>query len=225
MTLGLDRSWRTISANQCPQKSVIADICCGTGDFTFSLSKMLPPTTRLIGIDFDRAMLQNANQKKRNMRLKLGSSLKRKSSLRRTATYPDFVLADISKIPLRDSSVDCAGLAFALRNLTYENPKAKDHLQQIIRILKKGSLFICVETSQPPNTAFRMLVHIYLTKIVPTLGWLIGKSKGAYEYFGNSATDFFQADTLAQILVKIGFRQSSFIHMTFGAVALHVSVK
>ena len=66
LSLQLDRLWRARVARRLGPilvrpDAVVLDLCCGTGDLAFSLSRSA--RARIIGADFSHAMLQRAREK------------------------------------------------------------------------------------------------------------------------------------------------------------------
>lgn len=216
ITLGLDRVWRQKCAKECASGHVIVDLCCGTGDLSRAISAYSSGDVFLAGADFNKEMLSEAiNRNRQN----------RNNSKRKDNKNLSFIVADAANLPLREASVDKVGIAFGFRNLLYKNPNAKKHITEIIRILQKDGQFICVETSQPNNMFFRILLHLYFMKIVPIIGWLISGRKSSYEYLGSSAANFKSAKELSSLLISLGFRKICFTHLTLGAAALHKATK
>lgn len=207
LTLGFDDVWRLICAKECASSSFIVDLCCGTGALSKPLARLIPKAY-VIGIDFSNAMLKKA-----------------KTKVKPHALHTSFILADVAQLPFRDKCLDRVCTSFSLRNLLYKNPNAITYLKEILRILRDEGRFVCIETSQPKRRLLRALYHLYLQKIVPLLGWLISRQKGAYKYLGLSAKNFPEAEEIKTVLLKAGFRKVSFKRLTFGIVALHIGVK
>ncbi len=210
LTWKLDESWRAECAKQCTCQGTIVDLCCGTGDLSLQISKHVASTATVIGLDFSKAMLEKATEKKR----KHGAN-------------PNlcFVQADVAHLPFKDGSVNCIGASFSVRNLIYKNPQAKAHLKEACRTLRPNGKFVFVETSQPKRRELRKLYHLYLVKIVPLAGWLVSKTKNPYRYLGMSAANFPLAEEIADMLMGAGFHKVTFKRLTLGLVALHEGTK
>lgn len=220
ITWGLDRIWRQKCAKECALGHVIIDLCCGTGDLSQSIGEYSAGDAFLVGVDFNKEMLAEAVNKNRE-----GYRQNRNSTKKDGALGLSFIVADAANLPLREDSVDTVGIAFGFRNLLYENPRAAKHLSEIARILQKGGRFVCVETSQPSNQFFKVLMHFYFLRLVPIVGWLISSRKDSYEYLGSSAANFKSAKEVSSLLISSGFRKACFKHLTFGAVALFKATK
>jgi len=90
-------------------------------------------------------------------------------------------------------------------------------LAEIVRVLKKGGHFVIVESSQPPNKLIRKLDRFYLRTFVRWMGIFLSENKAAYNYLTESASKFYTAEELADLLVKAGFGAVSVKRMMFGA--------
>src|ERR1700693_227815 len=70
LSLQLDRLWRTRVARRlrpilARPDALVLDLCCGTGDLAFALSRSA--RARIIGIDFSHAMLVRARAKSQSL--------------------------------------------------------------------------------------------------------------------------------------------------------------
>ncbi len=222
LTWGLDTVWRKTCAKECASDGVIVDLCCGTGDLALNISTYAASETTMLGLDFSKMMLKRAKGKEHSERRR--NDIKQKK-IGDGKSDINFILADAAHLPFKDDAINRIGISFSFRNLIYRNPKAKTFLMEVLRTLRLHGKFIFVETSQPKSLPLRILYHLYLSKAVPLLGWLISGNKGAYRYLGTSATNFPSAEEVANMLFNAGFQSVLFKHITFGAVALHVGVK
>jgi demethylmenaquinone methyltransferase/2-methoxy-6-polyprenyl-1,4-benzoquinol methylase len=217
LTWGLDTVWRKTCAKKCMSKGVIVDLCCGTGDLALNISKLTASETTILGLDFSKMMLKRAKDKEYSERLR--------NDIEQKKSDVNFILADATHLPLKNDAVNRIGISFSFRNLIYRNPKAKTFLMEVLRILRFQGKFVFVETSQPKSLFLRILYHLYLSRVVPLIGWLISGNKGAYRYLGISAKNFPSAEKVANMLLSAGFRNVLFKRVSFGAVALHIGVK
>ena len=212
VTWGLDRKWRRRAAREClisrPER--VLDLCCGTGDLAVELARQAEERLVLAGIDFSRPMLALAAKK--------AGALAPEGSL-------SLVCGDAASLPFPDGSLDCVGISFAFRNLTYKNPFMRQHLAEVLRVLRDGGRFIIAETSQPESKRVRKLYHRYLHWFVYPAGYLLSGNRGAYHYFAESAARFYAADELRAVLIEAGFSEVYFQPLLFGAVAIHRAIK
>lgn len=97
-------------------KSMILDICCGTGDFTQIIAK-LQPKSYIIGLDISEKMLKIAKKKNPNK---------------------TFMVGDVTSLPFKNEEFDYITVGFGLRNIQ-DRQKA---LNEIYRTLKNGGKFL-----------------------------------------------------------------------------------
>lgn len=212
ITWGMDQSWRDAAARQSllhtPRR--VLDIGCGTGDLTIAMARMASSDVMLVGVDYSQPMLLLATEKARQLRLD-----------GRIA----FVHADVADLPFPDQCFDSVGISFAFRNLTYKNPIAQRHLDEVLRVLAPGGRYVIVESSQPDCWLIRSLFRVYSRHLVPRLGHWLSGNRGAYRYLGESAASFYTPGEVEQMLLRAGFHHVVYRPLFFGAAGLHVAVK
>jgi demethylmenaquinone methyltransferase/2-methoxy-6-polyprenyl-1,4-benzoquinol methylase len=208
LTFGLDSLWRRKAARGCRSSGIILDLCCGTGDFLRDVSRSAPKDSLLLGLDFSREMLSKALHQERGNNERKG-----------------FILADAKNLPFQDGRIDCIGVSFSFRNLTYDNPQADNYLSEILRVIRNGGKFVIVETGQPTSHPLRIGLHLYQGKIVPLIGRLISGNKDAYYYLGNSSMNFYSATDLKKMLLGHGFRQVTYKPLMLGIACIHICTK
>jgi demethylmenaquinone methyltransferase/2-methoxy-6-polyprenyl-1,4-benzoquinol methylase len=212
ITLGMDTGWRKLAARTCletrPQH--ILDIGCGTGDLSINMARLAPEGTEITGLDYSRPMLDIAEQKAEKAGLK---------------GRINFTVGDASKIPFPDNHFDCAGISFAFRNLTYNNPLCRPHLAEVLRVLKPGGRYVIVESSQPEGRFIRSLAHLYLRYFVGPVGMWLSGNKGAYTYLAESARRYYMPRQVKGLLMGVGFKDIRYRRLFFGAAGLHIACK
>lgn len=226
LTLGLDEIWRRVCAKECASGNVILDLCCGTGDLTLHISRYSGLESHVLGVDFNKGMLYRAVNKKVRAERKERYRIKNGQDKIRVNTYNvSFILADAAYLPLKVGCIDRIGISFSFRNLVYRNPSAKFYLKEVLRTLHPKGKFVCLETSQPRHRPLRVLYHLYLRKVVPLIGWLVSRRKGAYRYLGISATNFASGAEITKMLLNAGFHEASFKPMALGVVGIHIAIR
>ena len=133
----------------------------------------------------------------------------------------DFIKGDGEAMPFKDNSFDVVTVSFGVRN--FEN--LEKGLSEILRVLKKGGLFIILETSVPEKFPFKQGYHIYSKNILPLVGTLFSKDKVAYNYLSESASVFPYAEALNNILRKTGFIEVQHKPQTFGVATIYSATK
>lgn len=226
LTWGLDEVWRKKCARECASDGVVLDLCCGTGDLALRISEYANPEAYVLGVDFNRAMLEKAMNKKGGAERKVRRWINnRENEVRVHKCSVDFILADAAHLPFKEGSMDQIVTSFSLRNLVYRNPLAEIFLEEALRTLRPGGRFVAVETSQPESRPVNLLYHLYLRRVVPFVGGLVSGRKAAYQYLGTSATNFPSREEVAEMLLGAGFRKVSSEHMTLGTVGMYVGVR
>jgi len=204
LTGGVDESWRRRAVKELapPPGGRILDMCCGTGDLSFHLSRT-DPTLHVVGVDFCEPMLDGA--RKRAPREAAGRDVR-------------FATGDVMVLPFADTEFDGAIMGFSMRNVV----DIARTLREARRVLKPGTRFVNLDVSKAPNPLFKRLFDVYFYGIVPLVGGLVGGSKSAYRYLPNSLTNYPGADELATRFVTAGFSDVRYIRLAGGAIAAHV---
>lgn len=212
ITWGLDRPWRKKAVRRCLEHhpQTILDLGCGTGDLAIHLAETADWRPQVIGFDFSRPMLEAAVEKARRV--------KNKDNL-------TWIQGDVRELSFTDGSLDCAGISFAFRNLTYKNPHREVFLREICRVLKPGGRFVIVESSRPQSKLIHVLFRWYVRVFVSAAGRLVSKDRGAYRYLANSVMHFYTPGEVAGLLLQAGFSRVDHQPLLFGAAALHTALK
>ena len=182
------------------------DICSGTGEMAFYLSRLAPERTQVFAVDFALPMVDQALKKKDSHKI-------------------FFILSDINVLPFPDKTFDLVTISFATRNINLNRERLLQSLQEIKRILKPKGRFVSLETSQPSSSLIRKLFHIYVRLAVKPIGQIISGSKSAYSYLSHTIPRFYSTEEFAEILLQAGFAQVTFERMLFGVTAVHTAVK
>jgi demethylmenaquinone methyltransferase/2-methoxy-6-polyprenyl-1,4-benzoquinol methylase len=212
ITWGMDKRWRKKAARVClkSKPAKVLDLCCGTGDLAINLAQLAENDIKVIGVDYSQPMLDIA-AKKAELLVK-GNKI-------------SFLPGDAAELPFPDGYFDCVGISFAFRNITYKNPLAQRHLSEVFRVLKPGSRFVMVESSQPQAKLIRAMYHLYLRWFVSKIGHLLSGNKQAYHYLAESAARFYTSEEIADMLITAGFRQVSYQPLFLGAAGIHTAIK
>jgi len=210
VTLGLDVRWRNLAARECLASGTktFLDLGCGTGDLALTVSRIAAREAAIAGLDYSQPMLDRAVTKAHQRRIPIS-----------------FIRGDAAALPFPDAALDCVGISFAFRNLTYKNPNTRQYLSEVLRVLRPGGRFVIVESSQPPSVIFNWIFQRHVRWFVRPSGMLVSGNPGAYRYLSESVTRFYTAPEAVRLLMETGFSQVAFRRLFFGAAALHVAVK
>ncbi len=205
LTFGLDHFWRKNLAKNVKglNKSLILDVCTGTGRQIGEIKKKLNKEKKLFALDFCFPMLFKAKSLER---IKLLTS-------------------DAKKMPFKDETFDIITISFATRNLNTSKESLKKTFKEFYRVLKKDGYFLNLETTQPPFFLFKFFLKIYCKTAVKPLGGFISSSKEAYSYLSHTIPRFYSALELKEILKGVGFSEVNFKYLFFFFVAIHISKK
>jgi len=211
VSLGMDKRWRRLAAKSCLEEKPrhVLDLGCGTGDLTISIARLAGEHVAITGLDYSLTMLERA--RKKADRAGVGEKIK-------------FIHGEATNIPFPDDSLDCVGISFAFRNLTYKTPLCLPHLAEVKRVLKPGGRYVIVESSQPENRVIRTLFHLYMRTVAQSVGTIISANRGAYRYLAESMSRFYTPAEVREMLLKAGFRSVSYRPLLLGAVGMHVAI-
>lgn len=212
LSVQIDRIWRARTAKllsailQRPEANIL-DLCCGTGDLSFSLAKS--SKAKITGADFAHTMLVRARQKS--------------AAYSKTGGGPliPFLEADALNLPFAENTFDLVTTAFGFRNLA--NYEAG--LVEIRRILKPGGTIAILEFTEPPPGVLGDLYRWYFFKILPRIGGFLSGHKAAYTYLPKSISRFLRPRALVELMGRVGFNETAARVWTFGTVALHTGIK
>ncbi|WP_186577807.1 demethylmenaquinone methyltransferase [Aquibacillus kalidii] len=181
------------------------DVCCGTGDWSFSLADSVGPKGKTVGLDFSQNMLSVAQQKLDQTNL----------------GQLEFIHGNAMELPFEDNSFDFVTIGFGLRNV----PDYQQVLKEMKRVVKPGGKVVCLETSQPTTPGFRQLYYFYFRYIMPLFGRLLAKSYKEYAWLHESAKDFPGKERLKEMFEKVGLTNVKVKSYTGGVAAMHMGEK
>jgi demethylmenaquinone methyltransferase / 2-methoxy-6-polyprenyl-1,4-benzoquinol methylase len=196
MTLGLDRRWRTLTAEAVvhPGDRVL-DACCGTGDLALAAERA---GGRVTGLDFSEAMLARAREKSSEI---------------------EWVRGDLLALPFEDESFDAVTVGFGIRNV----PELEAGLRELARVLRSEARLGCLEITQPSGV-LRPFFRLWFDRLVPLVGRIL-PGGAAYSYLPASVRRFPRPEDLAQAMRRAGFSEVSWRLLAGGIVALHEARK
>ncbi len=211
MSGGLHRWWKKEMLNEIKpvDGNRILDLAAGTGDISFSIIKSLKNknvNVSCVTSDVNEEMLSIA--KKRAIDENLHE-------------YLDFNIIDCENIPYPENSFDFVTIAFGIRNVT-NIPKA---LSEILRVLKPGGKFICLEFSDVKNELMKKIYDLYSFNIIPKIGKFIANDEDSYKYLVESIRTFPTADNFKAMIEEAGLIQVNYKKLTAGTVAIHTGFK
>lgn len=210
MTGGRDAAWRKLTVREAagnlnPATASVLDIATGTGDLALELERA--GFASVVGLDFSAPMLQEAERK----------ALQQSGA----ASLVSWVQGDAMALPFAADSFDAVTVGFGLRNM----PDYLAALREVVRVLKPGGTFVCLETSPLPSPLLRIVFESSMRAGLPILGGLLSGDREAYAYLPQSSAVFPDAAALGRLMQAAGLRNVRYLRRGFGAVAIHVGRK
>ena len=190
MTFGMDVGWRrtAVASLRLAGRSLVADLACGTGDLCRELERR---GYRTIGFDFSHGMLVNA----------------------RTAS--PLAEADVTRLPVRDASIDGVTCGFALRNVV----SLERFFAEIARVVRPGGRIALLDASEPDNRVLRAGHGLYFNRVVPMIGAALSDGT-AYSYLPRSMAYLPPPAEMLSMLASAGFPGAERRQLTGGITQL-----
>lgn len=216
LSLGFDLAWRRATARALQDvlarpASVVADVCCGTGDLAFALARLSRGT--VLGADFCHPMLQRALSKL--------AGAKRRDGAGPAQAAVSFIEADTLRLPFPDGSLDAISTAFGFRNLA----DYARGLEEMRRVLKPRGVVAILEFSRVGWPVLGPLFRFYFRKLLPRIGKLVSGVSGPYQYLPDSVARFPDQEALAALMRDAGLERVRYRNFFAGAAALHLGEK
>lgn len=182
----------------------ILDVASGTGDIALWIAEK-NPQAHIVGSDLSENMLKVAEQRRDERGIK----------------NVEFSVQNAMELNFVDNSFDCVVVSFGLRNM----PDYRQVVSEMVRVLRPGGHFYCIDSSQPSNPLIKPFFWLYFSKIMPLLGTLIAHAPEEYKWLNESTKAFLSKDALAQMMRECGLKDVSYKSHMFGGSATHHGVK
>ena len=202
MSIGVHRLWKEALLDwMAPRPNqILADLAGGTGDVSLKFLERGGQFAHVI--DINEQML--AAGRKRKVMNKFQERL-------------NWLAGDAQDIPLADNSVDRVTIAFGLRNV----PDRMKALNQIVRILKPGGRFCCLEFSHVKNPILSSVYDGWSFNILPKIGQLVAGEAQPYQYLVESIRRFPSEAELCSMMADTGMAQIKVRNLSGGIAAIH----
>lgn len=203
MSFGLHRFWKRAVVGALsgliPAEGPVVDLAGGTGDIALMIKKR-EPARRVVVLDASAGMLEVAR--------------------RRSAGLLEAVHAEAENLPLPDATVAGVTLAFGLRNMA--DPSLALH--EVARVLKPAGVLALLEFSRVSRW-FAPFYSLHSRLVIPFLGALVARDRGAYRYLVESIRIFPDVDDVSRELEAAGLKVQGVRRFMFGVAALHIATK
>lgn len=206
LSMGQDYRWRRILVNMLEEGPTgrVLDLAAGTMDVSLEIRRKKPQFD-VLALDLTLPML----------------TVGRDKTVARNVSNIWPVLADGCALPLPDSSVDAATIAFGIRNI---KPRQEAY-KEILRVLAPGGKLLILEFGAARRPIMKGLYNFYLSRVLPFIGGLLSGEKEAYTYLARTINEFPPADDLADEIEASGFRNVGYRALSFGIVNIHFGYK
>ncbi|UCD18264.1 MAG: ubiquinone/menaquinone biosynthesis methyltransferase [Candidatus Zixiibacteriota bacterium] len=205
MSAGQDMRWRKFAAEHLPDDTrMVLDVACGTGDMSLAVIRRRPEVN-VGGLDFVMEMVSLARAK---------------SARAGVSSRIQHVVGDAMCLPFDDDRFDAAIVAFGFRNM----PERARALGEMRRVVRSGGRVMVLEMTLPRNMKMIRFFKWYLRNVIPLLGGLISRNRGAYKYLPDSIEDFLKPDELIACFERVGLQSVMAFPLTPGITYLHQGI-
>ncbi|HEY8910478.1 MAG TPA: bifunctional demethylmenaquinone methyltransferase/2-methoxy-6-polyprenyl-1,4-benzoquinol methylase UbiE [Desulfosporosinus sp.] len=203
MSLGMDKRWRRVAVQRVEAKPgmQILDVCCGTGQLSMELGKVVGPSGNVTGLDFSQNMLDVAKHTL--------TQFSNKDCIQ-------FIQGDAMALPFSDHSFDGVTVGWGLRNL----PDLRQGIREMARVVKPGGKVVSLDMAKPSLPGFKQAYWVYFEKLVPLMGTIWAKKSSAYQYLHDSAREFPSQQELVRIFAECGLSEPRYDNLAGGVVAV-----
>ena len=205
LSLNIDKRWRRRAIRMLAPAEQVLDVAIGTADLTIEILRQ-GKAQHVTGIDLSHGMMAIGEQK---------------VAKRGYAPQVRFDYGSAQQMPYADSSFDTVTCAYGVRNFA----NMDEGLSEMYRVLRTGGELMVLEFSYPTNPVIRWGYDLYFTHILPFIGNLFSRDKGAYSYLNRSVKNFPYGEAFCQHLRKAGVSQIKATPLTFGISTIYTAVK
>lgn len=205
LSLNIDKRWRRRAIRMLKPAEQVLDVAIGTADLTIEILRQ-GKAQHVTGIDLSHGMMAIGEQK---------------VAKRGYAPQVQFDYGSAQQMPYVDASFDTVTCAYGVRNFA----NMDEGLSEMYRVLRTGGELMILEFSYPTNPVIRWGYDLYFTHILPFIGNLFSRDKGAYSYLNRSVKNFPYGEAFCQHLRKAGFSQIKATPLTFGISTIYTAVK
>ena len=207
-SMGLDKYWRRKSTKilkkHTSKNPKILDLATGTGAWVKDLLTM--NASGIIGADIAEDMLSVARNKFYH---------------HPSEDIIKFQAEDAENLSFEDNQFDLVTIGFGVRN--FEN--IRKGIAEIYRVLKSDGIIAILELTTPKKFPMKQCYMLYSKTLIPFLGKIVSKDRGAYSYLPESIEEFSKTIDLATIMKEERFIDIQIKPMSFGIVTLYFGKK
>jgi demethylmenaquinone methyltransferase/2-methoxy-6-polyprenyl-1,4-benzoquinol methylase len=204
MSLGIHRLWkkRFVSLANPKKGEKILDVAGGTGDISFLMHEKSHGQADITISDINPDMLR------------VGQDRAVDRGYLNVFSWQE---ANAETLPFDDNTFDLYTISFGLRNVTHI-----DHaLKEVVRVLKPGGRFYCLEFSKVPDGFLSRAYDIYSFHVLPKLGEMIANDRDSYQYLAESIRKFPSQMELKRRLEEVGLQNCGYKNLSAGIASIH----
>lgn len=205
LSLNIDRRWRRYTVGKLNYAGELLDVATGTADLAIEIARR-NKAGHVTGMDISTGMMQ------------IGQSKVEALSMQNRISFLEGSALDI---PFESCTFDAVTCAYGVRNFS----DLDRGLSEMFRVLRPGGQLLILEFSYPENAAVRMLYDFFFTHIMPLVGKVVSKDKGAYLYFRDSVKGFIWGEEMVSRISAAGFSKVSCKALSLGITTLYSAVK
>lgn len=205
LSLNIDRRWRRYTVGKLNYAAELLDVATGTADLAIDIVKR-NKAGHVTGMDISTGMMQ------------IGQGKVDALSMQNRISFLEGSALDI---PFESCTFDAVTCAYGVRNFS----DLDRGLSEMFRVLRPGGQLLILEFSYPENAAVRTLYDFFFTHIMPLVGKVVSKDKGAYLYFRESVKGFIWGEEMVSRISAAGFSKVSYKTLSFGITTLYSAVK
>ncbi|MFS0786806.1 demethylmenaquinone methyltransferase [Shouchella sp. 1P09AA] len=207
ISLQRHKAWRkdTMTRMAVKENSSALDVCCGTADWSISLSEAVGDGGKVVGLDFSENMLLVGKEKVEQQNIK----------------NVELIQGNAMELPFENDTFDYVTIGFGLRNV----PDYMQVLKEMVRVTKPGGKVVCLETSQPTIPGFKQLYFFYFKHVMPLAGKVLVKKYDEYAWLHESTLQFPDREKLAKMFQEAGMTGIEVKSYTGGVASMHLGEK
>ncbi|CCH66159.1 Ubiquinone/menaquinone biosynthesis methyltransferase UbiE [Richelia intracellularis HH01] len=191
LSFGQHHIWKEMTVKWSGAKlgDTCLDLCCGSGDLVFKLTRHIGKKGLVYGVDFSAAQLAIAQKRSRK---------------EYHASPINWIEGDALQLPLDNNTFDAITMAYGLRNVK-DIPQC---MKEVHRVLKPGKKAAILDFHRPQSNLAIGFQNWYLDNIVVPVGSWIGYQE-EYTYIKSSLDCFPRGKEQVEIALKVGFTQAT----------------
>ena len=207
LSFGLHKLWKRklVSLLEPLNGEDWADLCCGTGDLAFLISKRVSPRGTITGFDSAKGILNIAKKK---------SELKKNKFIK-------WKIKDVLEIDDCSKNFDGICMSYGLRNLN----NVEEGIKKVFYLLKdKGRAGFLDFNHSTKNSLSNIFQKIYLRLIVVSISRIFNLSQ-EYAYIENRIRNFPKKNELIKIAKEVGFTKAEYRTIFLGQMGILIVAK